>query len=55
MAQIVRKLTEAEARDLLARGHVGRFAYAHNNEIDIRPMRYERFAEGDLSTARKIL
>lgn len=25
------------------------------SEIDIRPMRYERFAEGDLSTARKIL
>jgi len=25
------------------------------SDIDIRPMRYERFAEGGMSTARKIL
>lgn len=39
-----------------AAGHcVAELIATGRSPLDIRPMRYERFAEGDLSTARKIL
>ena len=35
-----RVLTESESRRLLARGHVGRIAYAHRNRVEIEPIHY---------------
>ena len=40
MAQNIRKLSDTEARALLTRGHVGRFAYAHNGDVDIEAITY---------------
>jgi nitroimidazol reductase NimA-like FMN-containing flavoprotein (pyridoxamine 5'-phosphate oxidase superfamily) len=36
----IRELTDAEARALLARGHVGRLAYDRNETIEIEPITY---------------
>jgi uncharacterized protein len=42
---VFRDLDAAEARDLLARNHVGRIAYSFRNQVDIEPISYV-YADG---------
>ena len=52
-----RELSRSESLEILARNHVGRVAYARQNQIDIEPVHYvyaDRWIYGRTSKGKKI-
>jgi nitroimidazol reductase NimA-like FMN-containing flavoprotein (pyridoxamine 5'-phosphate oxidase superfamily) len=54
---IIRELTQAESRALLARHHVGRVAFSFHDRVDIQPIHYvldDRWLYGRTSLGTKL-